>query len=292
VPAQPVDATAFNRLIGQYFPKRTDLYGSTQSEPKQGFVWFESAPANEISLVDSYKKTLSKCCIDTLRPPGLSECGEHSRSEDYAKPRLTDIIQPRKELTTEMKYLAPLAQVGTFCLVLATSLVAQREIFVPASDVSFKISTERSSYRAGELIILKYKIKNISNGPLYVPREWEATCPASPHLWAWFEDSGGKHFVPGFGGSCVSSAKTMSERMSKEAVLLKPGEHLDGTFRLDTKLFGGLKPGAYRIEAGLSGWTEEKFSDIQRSELAQMGAPYMRGEIPDATSIRLTASAK
>ena len=35
--AQPVDAIPFNRLIRQYFPKRTDLYDRTQSEPKQGF---------------------------------------------------------------------------------------------------------------------------------------------------------------------------------------------------------------------------------------------------------------
>lgn len=48
--------------------------------------------------------------------------------------------------------------------------------------------------------------------------------------------------------------------MSKEAVLLKPGEHLDGTLRLDTKLFGGLKPGAYRMEDVLTGWAEEKLT--------------------------------
>jgi len=30
-------------------------------------------PANEISFLDSYKKTLSKCCNDPLRPPLFSE---------------------------------------------------------------------------------------------------------------------------------------------------------------------------------------------------------------------------
>jgi hypothetical protein len=168
----------------------------------------------------------------------------------------------------------------------------QKETFVPASDVSFKISTDRSSYSTGEPIAVNFRIKNVSKGPLYVPREWEVTCPASPHLWAWFEDSAGKLFVPGFGGSCISSPKTVSERMSKEAALLKPGEYIDGTFRLDTKLFGGLKPGAYRIEAGLTGWIETKFSDAERSELTQMGTPFMTGEAPDATSIALTAAAK
>jgi hypothetical protein len=37
VPAQPVDATPYNQLISQYVPSRINPYGSTQSEPKQGF---------------------------------------------------------------------------------------------------------------------------------------------------------------------------------------------------------------------------------------------------------------
>jgi len=173
-------------------------------------------------------------------------------------------------------------------LLLTTSLVAQKETFAPANDVSFRISTDRNSYTAGEEIIVKYRVTNTSNIPLYAPREWEATCPAGPHVWAWFEDGSGQHFVPGYAGSCSSNPRTISERMRKEAVLLKPGEHLDGTLRLDTKLFGGLKPGAYRIEAALSGWTEEKFSDAERSELARMGSPFLRGEVPDSVRIKLT----
>src|ERR1700757_1978257 len=34
---------------------------------------FELTPANKICLLDSYKKTLSKCCVDPLRPPRLDE---------------------------------------------------------------------------------------------------------------------------------------------------------------------------------------------------------------------------
>jgi hypothetical protein len=95
-------------------------------------------------------------------------------------------------------------------------------------------------------------------------------------VWAWFEDSSGKHFVPGYGISCSGNPRSIIERMSKEAVLLKPREHSDGTFQLDSKLFD-LKPGAYRIEATLSGWTEEKFSDAERSQLAQMGGRFHGG---------------
>jgi hypothetical protein len=80
--------------------------------------------------------------------------------------------------------------------------------------------------------------------------------------------------------------------MSKEAVLLKPGEHLDGTLLLDTKLFGGLKPGAYRVEAALTGWDEEKFTDAERSELARMGSPFMAGEVPDSIRVTLTSNGK
>jgi hypothetical protein len=175
---------------------------------------------------------------------------------------------------------------------LIAPLVAQRETFVPSSDVSFKISTERASYKAGESITLKYSVKNISNATLFVPREWEATCPASPHLWAWFEDLSGKHFVPGYAGSCSVGPKTVSERMNKEAVLLKPGEQVDGTFLLDTRLFGGLKPGVYRVEAAMTGWTEEKFTDAERSELAKMGSPFMAGEVSDSIRITLTPGVK
>lgn len=179
-----------------------------------------------------------------------------------------------------------------FSFLLTSSLVAQKETFVPASDVSFKISTEQTSYKVGESITLKYRVKNISNAALFVPRKWAATCPPSPHLWAWFEDNSGKHFTPGYAGDCSPSPQTIRERMSKEAVLVKPGEHLDGTFLLDTKLFGGLKPGAYRVEAALTGWAEEKFTDAERSELAQMASPFMRGEVPDSIRIMLTANVK
>jgi hypothetical protein len=187
---------------------------------------------------------------------------------------------------------ACLLAVAVSCFLYIAPLVAQRETFVPSSDVSFKISTEQDSYNAGESITLKYSVKNISNATLFVPREWEATCPASPHLWAWFEDSSGKHFVPGYGGSCVGGPQTISQRMSKEAVLLKPGEHVDGTFLLNTKLFGGLEPGAYRVEAALTGWTEEKFTDAERSELAKMAGAFMMGEVSDSIRITLTPNVK
>src|SRR5208283_5559520 len=127
---------------------------------------------------------------------------------------------------------------------------------------------------------------------LFVPREWEATCPASPHLWTSFEDSSGARLGGGYGGDCSPIAQTIRERMNKEAVLLKPGDHLDGTFLLDTKLFGGLKPGAYRVEAALTGWDEEKLTAAERSELARMGSPFMAGEVPDSIRITLTPSAK
>jgi hypothetical protein len=190
-----------------------------------------------------------------------------------------------------VKSLRRFLPVGLSFFLMASSIPAQKEKFVPSSDVSFKISTVQTSWKAGESITVKYSVKNISDAPLFVPREWEATCPAAPHLWAWFEDSSGKHFVPGYGGSCGGGPKTLSERMSKEAVLLKPGEHLDGTFLLDPKLFG-LKPGAYRVEAALTGWVEEKFTDAERSELAKMVGPFMTGEVSDSIRITLTPSAK
>jgi hypothetical protein len=177
-------------------------------------------------------------------------------------------------------------RITTGALLLVTAVFGQKETFVPANDVSFTVSTERSSYTAGEQIFLKYQIVNVSNGTLYVPREWEAKCPANPHIWAWFENSSGQHFIPGYAGSCSPRPQTVTERMGKEAVLLKPGQRVEGTVRMETSLFGGLKPGAYRIEAILYGWKDQDFGQAQQSELAKMAAPFIRGEVP--ASMRVT----
>lgn len=176
--------------------------------------------------------------------------------------------------------------------ILSTLLIAQNQTFVPANDVTFSISTKRGSYRAGERVTLEYRITNISNAPLFAPREWGANCPKGPHVRAWFENSSGQHFVPGYAGSCLSSTNSkpepIGERMRKEAVLLKPDEHLDGSLELDTTLFGGLRPGVYRIEAELSGWSEEKFTNAELSDLSRMAHPFLRGEIPASLRITLT----
>ena len=78
----------------------------------------------------------------------------------------------RRNEMKRMNYLTQSCRLALSC-VLCTSLTAQKQSFVPANDLSFRIFTERSSYRAGEQIALKYKITNISNAPLYAPREWE-----------------------------------------------------------------------------------------------------------------------
>jgi hypothetical protein len=112
----------------------------------------------------------------------------------------------------EMNSRTSILRFAISCLLLTIPLPAQNEIFVPANDVSFTISPERTRYRAGEQITLKYTT-NISNAPLYTPRQWEVKCPrGSPHLWAWFENSSGQHFVPGYAGSCspIGDPKTVS----------------------------------------------------------------------------------
>ena len=68
-----------------------------------------------------------------------------------------------------------------------TSTPAAMFSVVPANDVALTVSTDRKSYKIGEHVKVKYRILNIRNAPLYVPREWEATWPANPHVWAWFE---------------------------------------------------------------------------------------------------------
>jgi hypothetical protein len=98
--------------------------------------------------------------------------------------------------------------------------------------------------------------------------------------------------MPGFAGSCSSISQTITERMSKEAVLLKPGGHLDGTFVFETKLSGGLKPGVYKAVASLSGWNQDKFTEPGRAELARMARLFMTGEVLDSVRVTLIPRAK
>lgn len=166
---------------------------------------------------------------------------------------------------------------------------AEHEVFVPANDVSFTLSLERDTYKIGDHILLKYKIKNISNAALFAPRSvWTVECPPKPLVWAWFEDSSGNHFRGGYAGSCSTpTPSSISERMKKEAVLLKPTEEIEGIFVLPADWFGGLKPGAYRIEASLDGWLETDFTQAQRADLANMAFPFLNGQAVASITIKL-----
>src|SRR5579864_4422934 len=179
-----------------------------------------------------------------------------------------------------MSRMVALPCISGVVLLLVSAARSEKETFVPANDVSFTVAAEHRSYRVGKQIVVNYAIKNVSNGSVYVPREWSATCPSNPHIWAWFEDSAGRHFIPGYAGSCSSSSQTVQERIRREAVLLKPGQRLQGHVMLDTTPFGGLKRGAYRIEAVLYGWSDKDFNQEQQSQLQNMHAPFMRGEEP------------
>jgi hypothetical protein len=170
---------------------------------------------------------------------------------------------------------------------LAASVIARSDVFVSAANVSFRISTENKSYEADDVVRLNYRITNISNMPLYVPREWEATCPPVPHIWVWFEDHSRNHLMPGFAEDCSPTKQTIRERMSKEAVLLEPGKSTYGPLRLDPKMFH-LIAGRYRVEAALTGWAEQKFSTEERAELEKMGHPLLTGEAPYSLTIVLT----
>ena len=162
-------------------------------------------------------------------------------------------------------------------------------LFAPANDVSFTLSTDRKTYSVREEITVKYRITNISGRALYAPRTWSVTCPAYPHVQAWFEDSSGRHTGSGYGGSCNPAiVPTLSQRMAKEAVLLKPGAYLEDTVSLNPTIGGGLPPGAYRIEAILYGWSNDRLTEAEQADLPTLAAPLLRGEVPTSMRITLT----
>ncbi len=162
------------------------------------------------------------------------------------------------------------------------------------NDIRFSIRTARRAYRIGDQVLIGYTVKNISNASLYIPAtQWEIKCGNSPHLWSRLEDSSGKHYEPGFGGSCLGpnavDRMSLPERMRKDALLLKPGESMTGSFRFDSKIFvNSLKPGKYRLEAVLYGWNMP-FDNSQLAELAGMGAPFLIGENTASSTVELRA---
>jgi hypothetical protein len=169
--------------------------------------------------------------------------------------------------------------------------------FVPSNaDVAFTVRTDQRQYEIGEDIPVHYTIKNISNGPIYVPKgQWDIRCGDPPHLWGLLEDSKGKHYEPGYGGSCGGPSPvekmSISERMLKDAVLLKPGQSVSGSYDVGVKVFSSLKPGKYRLEAILWGWNIP-YSDAQIVELRTMKAPFLMGESNAVVVIELTEPKK
>jgi Tfp pilus assembly protein PilZ len=179
------------------------------------------------------------------------------------------------------------AFVLTAALVLVVRPAAEAQhgewaVFTPANDVSFIIVPTQSSYHVGETIRLKYDVVNVSNRALYVSK---VVCP--PPVMAWLEDSAGHHITQAGVTSCLGPAPgtSMSDRMQMEAQLLEPGDRLSNTTTLDTK---ALTPGDYRVEAVFYGWKPEQFSDAEVAELAKMGAPFLRGEVPASAKVTLT----
>jgi hypothetical protein len=184
------------------------------------------------------------------------------------------------------------AVVSLLLLFTASAKTQAQQPFVHSNDVLFSIRTDQEGYNIGDQIVSHYTIKNVSNGALYVPRsQWEVKCGNPPHLWSRLEDGSGKHYKPGYGGSCLGPSPvdrmSISERMRRDAVLLKPGRKVTGSFSFDSKIFGKeLKRGAYRLEAVLYGWNLS-FDNAQLSELSSMGAPFFIGESAASLEVEL-----
>jgi uncharacterized protein (DUF58 family) len=81
----------------------------------------------------------------------------------FGNPDSSQSLTPALHVSlTEMRIRAKcrtrVLQLGITCILFATSLLAQKETFAPANDVSFTVSAERRSYKVGEQITLKYRV--------------------------------------------------------------------------------------------------------------------------------------
>ncbi len=188
---------------------------------------------------------------------------------------------------------------GLLLLVLALtshSLCAQGQAFVPSNDIQLTIWTDSPTFAVGEQIRVRYRIRNVSNGAVFVPRDQLSTkCPPIEFFSAWLEDSRGNHIIGGIAGDCSPTHLRVAEQMSKDAVLLKPGESRTDRYYLHTRAPGNtkdaLKPGRYRLEAVLYGWDPRELGQADRSQLVKLGHPFLRGEVTASTVVTLKARA-
>ena len=116
-----------------------------------------------------------------------------------------------------------------------------------------------------------------------------------PHLWARLEDNSGKHYEPGYAGSCLGPSPedrmSVSVRMQKDAALVRPGQAVHWSFTFEPKVLSDLKPGSYRLEVVLYGWNLS-LNTSKLSELNRMGAPFFIGETHATTNVELQAASK
>jgi hypothetical protein len=161
--------------------------------------------------------------------------------------------------------------------------------FVAANNISFTVSADRPT---AEEIIVKYRIRNVSNGPFYVPRMpgVNSCLTIGPeHINIWL-DRNGKRYGPGLLMDCLEGVpRSIAERLSKTAILLNPGESTDGSQRFDPHQLK-LMPGVYRVEAVLGGWKENEFSQAELKSLTKWDAPLLNGESSASTRITLTVN--
>ena len=196
-----------------------------------------------------------------------------------------------------MHRLSRASLIAVILLLAVSAETHGQQPFVHGNDIRLSIRTDRGAYKIGDQVVIHYTITNVSNGALYIPAtQWEVKCGNPPHLWSRLEDNSGKHYEPGYGGSCPGpdpvDRMSLSERMRKDAWLLKPGQAVTGSFSFDSKIFAdSLKPGGYRLEVVLYGWNL-LFDNSQLSELSGLGAPFLTGESTASSLIELSVSGK
>jgi hypothetical protein len=160
-------------------------------------------------------------------------------------------------------------------------------IFVPANDVRLTIAPAHATFATTDAVTVKYDIVNVGYKPMYVPRHmWETRRCGTLHVWMWLEYSDGRFTGNGYGAACAgTNADTLQQSITKDAVLLQPGERHSDTFTLASMM---LPPGDYRVEASLYGWKPEDFSDAEQVEMAKMPGRFLRGEVPASARVTLT----
>jgi hypothetical protein len=191
----------------------------------------------------------------------------------------------------------PLALIAAVSL--SGRVASTQDAAVPApatapSNITLVASTARPTYTLRDTIPVTYQVTNIGKAPIYIPKGFEATAclnlARAAYIFAWLDDAGGRRSSAGYGSSCAMSIPpvrlSLSEKLSRGAMLLAPGDRQDGA--LQVALHPLAVAGRANLGIDLHAWATSDFDAVERAQLKSQGVVLLDRDVTTTVAVTLT----